>query len=85
MRIVCLYVLILFAVSANAQIASTVVDKATNNALSKASVRLQNTKDSIVNTTVTQDSGSFSFTNIADGHYILTASFIGYNDYTVGI
>jgi iron complex outermembrane receptor protein len=84
-RMSCLYILILFAGSAHAQIASIIVDRATNNPLSKASISLQNITDSVIIKTVTADSGYFSFNNIADGHYLLTVSYIGYNEYSVGV
>jgi len=83
--ICCLLVFILFAGSAKAQITATIIDKTTHNPLSKANISLQNTKDSIVDKTVTQDSGFFSFKNIPDGNYILTVSYVGYDDYVVGI
>ena len=84
-RLTCLYIFILIAGITKAQIASTIIDRATGKSLSKASISLQNTKDSVVNRTVTQDSGSFSFNNIPDGHYILTVSYIGFDDYSVGV
>lgn len=83
--ICCLLVFISFAGSVKAQITATIIDKVTNNPLPKANISLQNTKDSIVNRTVTQDSGFFSFKNVPDGNYILTVSYVGYDDYVVGI
>jgi hypothetical protein len=81
----CFFISMLFAANANAQITAIIVDKATNSPLSKASISLQNIKDSSINKTVTQDNGVFSFTTIRDGQYMLTVSYIGYADYTIGV
>ncbi len=85
MRLTCLYILILLAASANAQIASVIVDKATNNTLSAANISLQNIKDSTISRTVTKENGSFSFSGVTNGQYILTVSYVGYETYTVGV
>jgi len=85
MRLTCLYILILLAGSADAQITSIIVDKATNNPLSNASISLQNIKDSTISRTVTKDNGSFSFNAITNGQYTLTVSYVGYEAYTVGV
>jgi hypothetical protein len=84
-KLTCLYIFILFAGNAKAQIASTIFDKATNTPLINASISLQNIKDSTVFKTVTRENGSFTFNDIANGHYILTVSYIGYENYIVGI
>jgi hypothetical protein len=81
----CLYLFILFVGSAHAQIATTIVDQATNVPLSKASISLQNLKDSIINKTATSERGVFSCSNLSDGEYILIVSYIGYDSVRIKI
>ena len=68
-----------------AQLAATIVDKATGIPLSDASISLQNMRDKTTSKALTKDSGFFNFDNITDGEYILTVSYTGYDNYSTGL
>jgi len=61
------------------KISGTVIDSTTNQPVSFATISMRkNGRSKIVNGTLSEDDGSFSFTDVKPGKYDLEISFIGY-------
>lgn len=88
-RRACVFVAtLLIAQSLYAQfsISGTVLDQQKTNPLNNASVRLRSTTNSAFARNILSDSlGRFSFQNLPSDSFLLTISFVGYNDVTRGI
>ncbi|MCD8385991.1 MAG: outer membrane beta-barrel protein [Bacteroidales bacterium] len=75
----CLLLVCTFSVTYAFDVKGVVVDE-TDQPMPKATVRLLTTKDSTqVKAAITNDHGSFSLTEVKQGHYILESSYVGYS------
>ncbi|MEM9078480.1 MAG: TonB-dependent receptor [Bacteroidota bacterium] len=66
-------------------ISGLIVDKANDQPLAYASLVLKNDSGAIVNGTITDRKGSFQFTELATGTYLLEIEFIGYTPQQVPV
>lgn len=86
--VITLFTLFIFSGNLHAQdkittVSGVVVDGASAKPVEFATVQLlHNTDSSILETTVTDSKGKFSFENVASRNYILTCTFIGYEKST---
>jgi len=65
--------------SIKGKISGKIIDEMTNSPVSYATISLKSAgSDKIINGTLSEDDGSFKFTDIKDGKYDLEVSFLGY-------